>query len=519
MICSLSGEVAKEPVVSPRSGAIFEKSLIERYIVASGTDPLTDEPLSVEDLVQINDGNAIDSSNQIVPPKPPTFNSIPSLLSTFQNEWDALALEVFSLRKQLHKSREELSAALYHQDAAVRVASRLVKERDEARQALQALSISIGTSGADDVEMENDEVEGGAKSNGEEQKPTGIIPVEEINSARDQLFQLHKSQKPTLTIPVDQEVSVELLSANVAHPFKKSSCSNIVKNVDEWILVGSPTGVMAKIDKENKVEKIFKSSGQEITSICYVKVEEEYVPIISDHSKEAKLGEMKESFPSHHQDEIIKLITHPSLHHLFVSFSKDGSWSLNDVSQLKSLFVSTPLSSAITAGDIHVDGALVATGTTNGQVNIYDLTTGNSISTVQTKFNHINQLKFAGNGYWLLVLSHTTEESPKSALEVVDLRKGVVVHTIDSETPFVDFIIDPSSSIVVTVDGQHNLQLHRYLKKGKKWSNSEFTTDLKTPISSLQLLTEAQSKDFEEGVVKFITVAENSKVSEYKIKY
>ena len=91
----------------------------------------------MDDLVELK-------TARVVRPRPPTHTSIPSLLSVFQNEWDAIVLETYQLKQQLAQTRQELSTALYQHDAAVRVIARVTKERDEARDALSKLSISGG---------------------------------------------------------------------------------------------------------------------------------------------------------------------------------------------------------------------------------------------------------------------------------------------------------------------------------------------------------------------------------------
>lgn len=116
---------------------MFERRLIEAYISENGKDPVTGEELSVDDLIEVK-------TARIVRPRPPALTSIPSLLSTFQNEWDALALESYNIRQQLAQTRQELSTALYQQDAATRVIARLTRERDEARDALSKVTISAG---------------------------------------------------------------------------------------------------------------------------------------------------------------------------------------------------------------------------------------------------------------------------------------------------------------------------------------------------------------------------------------
>lgn len=51
--CGISGEPPQDPVVSSKSGHVYERRLILKYITENGTDPLTGEKLDESDLLTI----------------------------------------------------------------------------------------------------------------------------------------------------------------------------------------------------------------------------------------------------------------------------------------------------------------------------------------------------------------------------------------------------------------------------------------------------------------------------------
>ena len=77
----------EHPVVSPSSGQVYERKLIEKYVQENGIDPISQKPLSVDDLIEIK-------VSPLVKPKPPSATSIPAILKSLQDEWDAVRVRL-----------------------------------------------------------------------------------------------------------------------------------------------------------------------------------------------------------------------------------------------------------------------------------------------------------------------------------------------------------------------------------------------------------------------------------------
>ena len=125
ILCAISQQTPDEPVVSPLSGCVFEKRLIAKYISEYGKDPITNEPLNEDQLIEIK------QFQKVVKPKLPSVTSIPDLLGQLRDEWDACMLDSYELKDDLLKTKRELSNALYQLEASYRVIARLKNQVDE----------------------------------------------------------------------------------------------------------------------------------------------------------------------------------------------------------------------------------------------------------------------------------------------------------------------------------------------------------------------------------------------------
>ena len=106
MFCALSGTSPARPVVSVKSGHVFEASAIEKYISSTGKCPVTGQPLQAADLLPLKTTSA--KSRHLA------AMSIPGMMTLFQDEWDGLILETYALKQQVCYHDDHLECLLTH---------------------------------------------------------------------------------------------------------------------------------------------------------------------------------------------------------------------------------------------------------------------------------------------------------------------------------------------------------------------------------------------------------------------
>ncbi|PWZ57224.1 hypothetical protein Zm00014a_041613 [Zea mays] len=419
MICAISGEVPDEPVVSKKSGLLFERRLIERYIEDHGKCPITKDELTMDDIVPVN-------TNKVVKPRPLQAASIPGLLGIFQNEWDALMLSNFALEQQLHTARQELSHALYQHDAACRVIARLKKERDEARallaQAERQIPASVaGAAPAAVVSNGKRAMEDEIGPDGKKIRP-GINPVmiDELTECNTMLSaQRKKRQVPPTLAPLD---ALERYTQISSHPLHKTNKPGIL-SMD----VHPSKDVVATGGIDTNAVIFDRSSGQILCTLTghskkTVRIWQENengnyncVHTLKDHTAE------------------VEAVTVHATQKYFVSASKDNSWCFYDISTGSCLTQVGEASGqeGYTSASFHPDGLILGTGTTDAVVKIWDVKTQSNVAKFEGHVGPVTAMSFSENGYFLATAAH-------DGVKLWDLRKLRNFRTFspyDSDTP------------------------------------------------------------------------------------
>ncbi|KAF3483396.1 cell cycle control protein [Arthroderma uncinatum] len=440
MLCAISGEAPQVPVVSRKSGNVFEKRLVEEYISEHGKEPVTGEEHTVEDLIELK-------SARIARPRPPTLTSIPSLLGVFQEEWDALALETYTLRQTLAQTRQELSTALYQHDAAVRVIARLRKERDEARDALSKVSVGASRTPAAGDAMQVD---------------SAGLPESVVSRIEETQEKLSKTRRKR-PIPEDWatgDAIQEFRPSSPSEPLYPGGHSICVNASGNLALVGGVDGVAGVYSlSEKRVVASLKGGSGAITDAAWVGDK----AVIATSAGAVKVFENESEIASFsvHAGAAAALAVHPT-GDIVASAGIDKSYTIYDISN-SAVVAQIFTDSALTCVKFHPDGHLIAAGGADGQIKIFDVKTGTSAATFNMS-GPIKTLYFSENGTWLAAV---TNES--SDISVWDLRKSAVVKVLETGNRVDSISWDYTGQFLLT-GGPNGLTVQQYSKASKSWT-------------------------------------------------
>ncbi|KAK4979565.1 hypothetical protein LTR66_010444 [Elasticomyces elasticus] len=459
MLCAISGEAPEVPVASRKSGNVFEKRLIEQYISENGTDPVNGEDLTVDDLVELKQA-------RVVRPRPPTLTSIPALLSTFQNEWDAIVLESYQLKQQLAQTRQELSTALYHQDASERVIARLLRERDDARDALAKVSISSngapnGNGDAMQVDAQGLPESIVVKIEAKQQEYIDRASSPDSTNSDDRLSSTRRKRP----IPDDWATTEDLQSFDAAQDsgtLYPGSQSVALDADEDLVLLGGSDGVAGiySISKQETV-RAMKSNAGAITDGLWCGTQ----PVIATSTGAIKIFRdgVEEAAFKQHAGAATAISLHPC-GDILVSVGVDQSYILYDLQTLKPI-TQVFTDAELTTVSFHPDGHLLAAGDATGTIKLFEVRTGENVANFTSSTpSPIRSLSFSENGTWL-----ASALSGSTSVSIWDLRKMAEIKTLEIGSGVKAVACDYTGQFLA-VCGLGGVSVQHYSKASKSWS-------------------------------------------------
>nr|BAN21021.1 WD-repeat protein [Riptortus pedestris] len=422
LCCALSNEVPEHPVVSPVSGSIFERRLIEKYIAENGTDPINGKELTIEQLIDIK-------TTPVVKPKPPSATSIPAILKTLQDEWDAVMLQSFTQRQQLQTARQELSHALYQHDAACRVIGRLTKEVTAAREALATLKPQAGIAQpSTTIPQPAVAVEaGGVANQPTEQAGMSADIIQKLQDKATILTQERKKRGRTVPEDLVPQESIRNFKTLASHPGLHSASVPGILSLDihqadtSKILTGGNDRNATVFNKDTEqVVSILKGHTKKVTRVIYHP--EEDVVITGSPDTTIRVWNVPNSQPLQllraHDAPVTGLSLHPTGDYV-LSTSTDQHWAFSDIrsGRLLTKVAEGGNAVALTTAQFHPDGLIFGTGTSDSQVKIWDLKEQSNVANFSGHSGPITAISFSENGYYLATAADD------ACIKLWDLRK------------------------------------------------------------------------------------------------
>ncbi|KJE92292.1 Nmp200-prov protein [Capsaspora owczarzaki ATCC 30864] len=399
LVCGLSGEAPEEPVVSRVSGGIFERRLILKYIAENGRDPLTEEPLGEHDLIAVK-------VPKTVRPRPPSATSIPALLKTLQDEWDALMLETFKLKQHYDQSQKELTHTLYQHDAACRVIARLTRERDAARQALANVQVSSHASNAGASAMDTEGDAAAAANAGSTTLPSQVVTA--MQEASKPLSDARRGRKKPAGL-TSQDAIAQFQQTEARSGIHSASQPGIlaldVHAADPFRVVTGGADKTAKLFDRSSGQVTGTLSGHKgaVKSVLFHPSSDVVVTGSADRTVRVwtSSNESCQHVIQAHTKEVTSVTLQPTGRYV-VSSGLDGKWAFSDI-ETGATYAKQhdPQSSGLTTAQFHPDGLILATGSVDGVVRIWDANEMTNVLNFSEHTAPITSVVFSENGYYM----------------------------------------------------------------------------------------------------------------------
>jgi len=460
LLCALSGEPLSndgenEVVITP-SGYICSKSLLVTKLTENGhVDPFTSEALDEKDLISL----ARTKSDSIQSPRLSKHSSFSSLLKSMQEEHDALLLELFDTRKALQETRKELSQSLYQNDAAIRVISRFSMERDEARQKLASYAAEQPGNGHTEEELEKQPKKqklDTEKMESEEKEKEVKIPPEDVQVMIDEwgiLSDSRKKRKKSSDYATKEELMnfEELPKKLSLHKSNAKPGITSMKCNGNYICTAGRDKHVVVFDKiGDSIVTTLTGATKEISFIDILQRDSQVIVLTASLDKRIRLYTFDTTQKITRltkplsslvlSDDSVEDISIHATGKYFLSITQNciyfGTLNNGNLALLTS-GSATDNEVKYTCAGLHPDGLIYTVGTSEGQIEIWDLRYFSKVNTLEDKSENqqeraITAISFSENGYHIASLSSVLN-GDTTTISIWDLRKFKCVASVGSD--------------------------------------------------------------------------------------